>query len=233
MNKIVAAVSIAAATPTIAPSFAASLPQSHPDAELLSLADEYVLAEQRWCDLNVAVDRLAFDDHRARMPKVLEWRDEDLELGLPQFQYVDEVRNAWDCPANVNRLREERWPVTARSGADDDLTLRFLLLTPSPQALARADEIIAAFDAWNAKRYPRGLKKLERERDRAFEVYASIEERIAATPASTADGIMTKIRCAQAYSKARNVADISLDCGSCGERMAESIFRDIERLATG
>lgn len=148
------------------------VPEVHPDADLLALAEEYVVAEQRWCDLNSAVDRISFKDHRARMPEILEWRDEDLKLGLPQLQYVDDARNAWDCPANVNRLREERWPVGTRTGNPDDMTFRFRLLTPSPEARARADEIIAAFDTWNAKRYPRGYKKLERERDRAFKVYA-------------------------------------------------------------
>ncbi|MCK1706129.1 hypothetical protein IVA86_33190 [Bradyrhizobium sp. 146] len=241
MNALVA-LPILTATPTMAadlPPFANELPSSnireisivphaHPDAALLALADEYVVAEKRWCDLNSAVDHLEFDEHRKQMPDVLRRTEADTHLGLPSLV----VNDAWDCLANVNRLREERWPVTSRTGPDDDLTLRFRLLPPSAEARARADEIIAAFGAWEAKRYPRGYKKLLRDRNRAFKVYAKIEERIAATPATTTAGMMAKIRCAQAYSKVSDGSGISLECGGCGEKMAGSIFRDIERLAT-
>lgn len=234
MNSIVA-LPILAAVPTSAPSIATELPPStvreidvpHPDADLLALAEEYVLAELRWCDLNQRVDYLEIDDRRKSMPDVLRRTETDTELGLPSLV----IRDAWDCPANVNQLRQEKWPVGTRSGTPDDMTWRFQMLTPSDEARARADEIIAAFDQWDAKQYPRGYKKLVRERDKAFRVYASIEERVAAIPARTVEGLMAKIRCAKAYSKASKVADISFDCGSCGERMAESIFQDIERMA--
>jgi hypothetical protein len=205
------------------------VPAARPDAELLALVDEYVVAEQRWCDLNTAVDRMECDDHRKRMPDVLQRTEADTQLGLPSLV----IRDAWDCPANVNQLREERWPVGTRTGTPDNMTFRFQLLPPSPEARARADEIIAAFEKWNAKRRPRGFKKLERERDKAFEIYADLEERIEATPAATIQGLMAKIRCAQAYSKASDASGISFDGGGCGERMAGSIFCDIERMAAG
>jgi hypothetical protein len=88
MNKLVA-LPIAAVVPTAAPTLAsvtADAPASvvHPDAELLALADKYVVAEQLWCDLNLKVDRMDGERWKAAGPRpaVLNWRERHVELGL-------------------------------------------------------------------------------------------------------------------------------------------------------
>jgi hypothetical protein len=68
------------------------------------------------------------------------------------------------------------------------------------RAVARADEIIAAFDGWWKKRKPaRGFKKAERARNRAMNIAHKIGWQVAQTPAHTLEGFRAKIRCALAF----------------------------------
>ncbi|MCC8964907.1 hypothetical protein H8A95_21975 [Bradyrhizobium sp. Pear76] len=224
MNMLVS-IAATAALPTPAPAMMPRTQQA--DAELLRLCEEYIVAEQKWCDLESAVDDMRLNRAARRIPSVLNWRQSDAELGLPDL--VIGSRQAWHCDPNVDRLRDEKWAVVTRIGEmPDDFTIRYQAMPPSPEARARADEIIAAYDEWKAKeRQPRGLAKLERERDAALKAYVAIENVIAATRATTSEGMMAKIRCAKAFAKGR---DLYFADGSCAQVMAESIFRDVEQF---
>jgi hypothetical protein len=164
------------------------------------------------------------------IPDVLQWRDEDPALGLPDIRgsEIGDRAIAWDCEHFVGQLRPAKWGSVTKTGDDDDMILHWQNKAPSAEARARADEIIAAFDKWKKERKPRGFKKAKRECDKAYTSYKQIEDEIADTPATTFQGMLAKIRCAKAYDKSEKVR--GFDSGSCGEAMAFSIFEDIEQL---
>lgn len=59
----------------------------------------------------------------------------------------------------------------------------------------------------------------------------ALESRIANLRASTVEGMIAKIRCAQTYSKVKNLDDSYWGSGGCIENMAQSIFNDLQALA--
>lgn len=109
------------------------------------------------------------------------------------------------------------------------MTLHWQATTPSAEARARADEIIAAFDKWKKEREPRDFKKTEREANKAFKAFARIQDEVDATPAQTIEGLMAKVRCAQAWTAKGAKKMKSLDAGA--ETMALSILDDLDQLA--
>ncbi len=125
------------------------------DAELLKLANEYVAAEQKYCDLNRRVDQWGYKP----TPEVLKFNECDAELGLPSFK--GNYQPAWDRPMDVNRLRAAEWLIYSTTPTEDEVTIQ--KMTPSIAARTRADEIVAAFDAWYKNRHQRGYKKAVRE----------------------------------------------------------------------
>jgi len=198
------------------------------DAELFALADEYVVAEQKWCALNLKVDNMRLDTRDSPLPEALRWRQEDADLGLPDIRKDEYIGRepAWDCKHFVEKLRYDKWTVVTRTGTNDDMTVHMRTVSPSPEAIARADEIIAAFDDWERKRSRRGLKKAERELKRATRECNRLEKQIAGTRAISFQGMMEKIRCAKAYA-GTDVLDTS---DGCAVVIAASIFTDIESL---
>lgn len=115
------------------------------------------------------------------------------------------------------------------------------MTTPHADAelLALADQYVVAYKKYSelnlaidrmegaarSGRLPRGYRKAERERDSAERAYRRIEERIAETRANTLQGMLAKVRCAQAYSESEDPFDFAE--GGCPEVMARSIFRDV------
>jgi hypothetical protein len=214
MNKIVA-IATAAAIPVASPSIAsepdhtlppAANPTGTADAELLRLADEYIAAEQKWCDLDTKADQIKHNLISKRpCPEVLRRCETDGELGLG-------CRGEWwDQYRDVDPLRLKEWA------------------TPDA-ARDRAHEIITAFDEWDKNRKPpRGYKKVAREAERAAREYQHLERRIAETRATTVEGMLAKVRCAHAYAKSDEIH--SIDSGGAEEVMALSIFDDIKLAA--
>jgi hypothetical protein len=129
---------------------------------LFALADRYAAAYKKWGDSISLVDKM--DAKAEPMPGILQWRDEDVALGLPDIRNSKLASRelAWDCEAFVGPLRNAKWTSCIKTGDDDDLTLHIRQLAPPPEARARADEIIVAFERWVTERAPRGYKKAQR-----------------------------------------------------------------------
>jgi hypothetical protein len=94
---------------------------------------------------------------------------------------------------------------------------------PFAAARARADEIIAAHDRWYAKywRYPREVRSLERQADRASKRREKLRAKIDRTRAYTSTGLAIKAQVAAIEGEEdTQFADTAL----------ESILRDIRKL---
>lgn len=195
------------------------------DPEILLLTEQYIAAEQNYCDLDRRVDEMKGKCTNKRpRPEVLRWRDTDeAELGLT----VSGVW--WDSYYDIDRLRMAKWSTTKIVDSDDEQSCSTRKFAPSDLARVRADEIISAFTEWNeSSKLPRGFKKAVQEMKRAERHYLKLEKRIAKTRATTFLGMQAKIRCARAYEK----SEIDLiEQGGCAEAMALSIFADIRRQA--
>jgi hypothetical protein len=227
---IVAALASTIAQPATA---AAATIGPHPDAELLAMANQYAIAYKKWSDLNLAVDRMDGSRFASRgdRPEVLNRREADAELGLPSlWPYPNDHEAIWDRPIDVDPLREAKWNISSKSETDDEVTVSLRKVTPSPAARARADEIITAYDDWQSRseRLPRGYRKAKHESDKAHRAYMRLERRIANTRANTPEGMLAKVKCAQAYNETEE--GFSFDDGGCPEVMARSIFLDIVRM---
>jgi len=227
MNSLVA-LPIAAAVPTAMPALPTA--DGHPDAELIALADQCVSAWKAWCQQDRLVNKMDEQASRLPLPQVLEWREEDAHLGLP-VNKSDKLKSrelAWDCEYFVGKLRPAKWPVSTMLGDNEDMTLFYRLVEPSPAARARADEIIAAFDSWWAsERYPRGFRTAKRKANKLYREYERLEERTSHLRATTIEGMMAKVRCARAYADGLEISDLQ----GCAEVMALSLFEDIGHLA--
>ena len=231
-----AALPIATAIPTAAPALtAASLQQPHCEADLLAMADQYAVAYKKWSDLNLVVDRMDGSRFASRgdRPEVLNRREADAELGLPSlWPYPDDHKPIWDRPIDVNLIRDAKWTIFSKVETDDEVTVSLRKVMPSPAARARADEIIAAYDDWHSRgeRLPRGYRKAKRESDKAHRAYVRLEMRIANTRANTPEGMLAKVKCAQAYTERDTGFDF--DEGGCPEIMAQSVFLDVMRMSS-
>jgi hypothetical protein len=202
------------------------------DAESIALVDEYILAEQKYCDLNRKVDLMEGEtNHRRKpVPDALNWRDSDAKLGLPSLWHSSEDHPPiWDRPIDVNQIRDATWTVCSKYAVEGETSVTLRDVIPSVAARARADEIIAAFDEWQKEGKPsRGYKTAVRETDKAYRASERLEAQIAETPATSLEGMRAKIRCAQAFECDDEIG--SIDSGGATEAMALSIFNDILRL---
>lgn len=217
MNMLVSTAAVATAMPVAT---AARPAAPHPDAELLALADQYIAAQKEADRLYLVADRL--NRPCGPLPEALLWREADTELGLPEPIFNERKGEplAWRC--GVAALRREKWMRATRLEDGDKLTISSWYEIPSPEARARADEIIAAFDAWLETGKPlRGYKSAIRARDRADRIADRINHEVAQTPARTMEGLRAKVRCAVAADSVESMDD--LDIGS----IAASIFRDL------
>jgi hypothetical protein len=171
------------------------------DSELLRLADEYIAAEQKCCDLEDKADEMKGHLFSKRpCPEVLRWRESDGELG-PGCR-----GEWWDQYFDVDSLRLKEWQTPLQIKNDNEITFSTRTFVPSDAARDRAHEIIAAFDEWGKDRKPpRGYKKAVREAESARREYRLIEDRIAKTRATTIEGMLAKIRCAHAYAKSDEI----------------------------
>jgi hypothetical protein len=191
------------------------------DAELVALAEQYAAAEQRYCDLTNKIDEI--NTGCFELPEALRILPSDADFGRAPLEVTDEF---WRRPCDIDKWRKlDKWVKVTDIMTEDRMEIVIERRDPSPELRSRADEIVAAFDAWKARgRKPRGFKKLEREMKKADREYQRIERIIADTRATTFTGLLAKIRCAQAYTK-RTLRCI--DNGSAAETMALSIFDDI------
>jgi hypothetical protein len=171
------------------------------------------------------------DEHQARypMPKTILVQPGDAELGLPEVPEIDGEPLSY--VVRIMELKESEWPVLETVDAPDGM--RFFYTSggtvfrrepPSAAARARADEIIAAHDRWHAKywRYPREIRSLERQADRASKQKDKLRARIDRTRAYTFTGLAIKAQVAAIEGEEdTQFSDTTL----------ESILRDMRKLS--
>jgi hypothetical protein len=229
VNKLVS-LPVIAAVPTTAPSVlepapSVLAPATADDSKLRALADEYILATRKYGDALVARDEL-LEKGVPPLPEILRIRPRDLELGKkPNFD-DDEF---WHRPCDMG-LMERSGNVQVRiQETDERMEIVTLKVQPSEELSARGAEITAAYDTWRASaKKPRGYKKAERAANKAMRDYYRLEEAVSETRAATVEGMLAKIRCAEADECGGEITGFN---SGCPEVMALSIFQDIKSLA--
>lgn len=104
-------------------------------------------------------------------------------------------------------------------------------IVPHPEAQARAEEIVAAWDAWHAEKmtlYSEHVTDaLDNAANEAGEVVSSLAYRIADLPAHTADGFRVKLRALSHLSRKTLLAEIP-DEPDPDQAISHSLWRDVQ-----
>jgi hypothetical protein len=163
---------------------------ANPDAALIKLVEEWFAAkveERRLREARDVQEEIWFEQHRKarRTLPALRIRSEDAALGIPPDRAA--ALTAAEFYTGVEHLRYEEWP------HDIDETT---YITPSPEACARADEIIAAFEEWQRKCEPphRAYHVAGREHEAAVDHTCKLLAKILKTPARSLAGLAAKAR---------------------------------------
>jgi hypothetical protein len=122
-----------------------------PDAKLFKLLDEHRSAAIEQQRLYKIFEKLEDQWFRRRkrekpIPEVLRRRPEDSDLELPDMSAHD---GFYQHRHGVDDLRGKTWLLSSITGNIRDggeHIFRARMVTPSPEARARADEIVSAFD---------------------------------------------------------------------------------------
>jgi hypothetical protein len=210
---VAATLAPAAETPLSVPLPAAAMPspagedRPFPDAKLMKLVNRYLSLDAERERIAEITDR-ADEEHSARypMPDALRVQPGDAELGLPQPRGNHGERFGYSLSnMQIDSMRKPEWDkieiidppegLQFAMGGGGEVVRPF---TPSPEARARADEIIRAYDEWHPKhhRTPRGMRKYEAQSERLFERLSSLEARINKTRARTIVGLLGKAKIA-------------------------------------
>ena len=180
----------------------------NPDAELFELVEQYIAAHAehgRRIDEVAPFEERMWAHHSAAekaRPDVLRTTPADRALGLPQ-PFLDRDENEKERfydSRTVDNLRKEKWTVVKEANQQGQITIVLNPnVIPSPEARARADEIVQTFDAWFEKynKRPRGLRAAERRCAAACSKSLALNRRIAAIRAQTLEGLIAKVRCVQ------------------------------------
>jgi hypothetical protein len=181
----------------VAPPAAVAIPS--PDAALFKLIDDWEaarVASRRAYRAFEPFERKSFEQRWEReekgMPEAIRARPGDVELGL--LQPADGIYT----DRHIDNLRKETWLDGSWKKENGVTTLTHWQVTPSPEARARADEIIA-HEKWSAfvSRAPHGFRKAERAMKAASNSEWEIENRIIRqTPAKTLAGLIARARVA-------------------------------------
>jgi len=173
---------------------------SHPDAELLALG-------RQWEESAAALDanRTAFDAAEERIeqieilePEELFQQPQDFSLGLIDAHTRHDGRR-WYVYDRIDDLRtkprmKQDWSQVTKGPKGE----QFCAWVPDPKAQARADEIVAAYDRWQAAlakaEEDSGLAAAEAEHRRLETINSDLRERIALMPARTIEGLAVKAR---------------------------------------
>jgi len=243
----------AAGVPSVASALVAhstgAAASSDADAHLLALVDEYFAANAEY-DRLWAAWKEAHSKHEAShpMPDPLLVRPEDEALGIQtsdRRHYAaeemmreggltvskkEQIKPSHYDHISVADLREPKWLTVTKLDFPPDvgpwyaggfIGTRYVI--PSPQARARADEIIAAYDEWR-----RASEMPESPEDDTLE--ATVEElndlcrEIESTPAMTFAGLVAKARVAieceedgeEAWSFAEELVDFAASQAAAG-----------------
>jgi hypothetical protein len=182
-----------------------SMATPSPDAALLHLFDEYLATDAEYRRLRAIFER-GRKQHEAKypMPDAMLVQPGDAELGLPKGL----EHSIWPTSYihRIEELKSPEWLVYETVEPPEGLQFYYesggvvgiRYEPPSAATRARADEIIAAHDKWRPKnrRYPRGLRSIEREKNRALKLQDRLRAKIDRTRALTIAGLAVKAQVA-------------------------------------
>jgi hypothetical protein len=166
----------------------------------MDLAREYLRVDAERQKLDKATKRVT-DAWEAKhpMPDALRVRPGDAELGLPQScsdEALDRIGySLMGC--DIEEMRKPEWWETVTLDPPEGLAYArgargLQSYVPSPEARARADEIVAAYDEWHPKRSPRGIRGKEVRSERMWNKLSRLEKKINKTRAKTFIGLLAK-----------------------------------------
>lgn len=218
---------------------AMSEPEVEADADLLRIGRLFEAAREREiaaCKACNAASREA-QKHMPGRPGTLLYRASDHALYLHKHytnpEYLDGREITSDDVEWVSRkrhVRDVRRPVRPEDKLPADA--QFVVgQEPWPEAQARADEIVAAWEAWYAERNAvyaaHGLPRLEETADKAGDATAALAERLAAIPARTADGFRLKLRALAFYRHSVLEPELE-DVSDPDQILSHSLWRDVQ-----
>lgn len=192
---------------------AIAIAADHPDAELFALGRQHDAIYAKMKDAERRMDIVAPLGPKPIEPEALKVRPGDEALGMPKpydygvggpdnynWREVNELKRnrrvrPYRGPVKLERVEYADVPeiVTAAiaySNARDE---------PWPEAQARADEIVSAFEAYDAERkcpeYDcEAVAEIEKEIDGYYDELRPVDEAIVAMRAVTLDGLLVKAR---------------------------------------
>lgn len=183
------------------------------DAELLRLGHQFEAARKREtaaCEACNAAEREA-DRHMPERPACLIYRASDARLSVHQNWMMPEALQGREVRSSDIEWLRRKMPMTHEILRPIHLGERSHIDHPGrrfdivlhPEAQARAEEIMAAWDGWCAAKATVGMQhdqsELDAEAEAAGDATSAIAHRIAELPARTAAGFRVKIRALAHY----------------------------------
>lgn len=211
------------------------------DAELLRLGRQFEAASAREKAANEACNAAQdeADRHMPERPACLIYRASDATLAVHQERMMAEALSGRAIrSSDIEWLRrkmpmhhEVLRPIRPGERAHIDHPGRKFDIVPHPEAQARAEEIVAAWDAWQAERLqvlsehcPDALEETANE---AGDIAANLAHRIAALPALTAVGLRVKLRALAHYNASFFYLNLP-ELPDPDQALSHSLWRDVQ-----
>lgn len=211
------------------------------DAELLRLGAQFEAARAREiaaCEACNAAQREA-DKHMPERPACLTYSASDDGLNVHQRWMAPEALEGLEINyEDVGRLRrimpmthEVLRPIRQGERSHRDHPGRKFDIVPHPEAQARAEEIVAAWDAWHAERLriygEHVTPALDGAADEAGDAAAALAAHIASLPATTAAGLRVKLRALEHYRRNTLLAEAPEEADP-DQLLSHSLWRDVQ-----
>jgi len=179
------------------------------DAELISLTDQLVSAVAESRRLYDIADAMKNAHRNSGFPEALRIRAEDAALGRTPWEPTDKF---WHRPCDIDKWRAVDDCEVDKEDSADGYVLRVRTVKAAEDLRERGEEIVAAFDKWDAEhqKEPRGYKAAKRAYEKASDIEAGLERRIRDIQATTIEGMIAKARCAEAYEFKNGTVDFSV-----------------------
>ncbi|WP_213740936.1 hypothetical protein [Bradyrhizobium sp. dw_411] len=170
----------------------------HPDAKIIELARQYPAAVNERRRLGVIMDEIKEAYRMSGFPESLRIRPTDAALGRTPWQDTDEF---WHRPCDIDKWRSVNTYDCTREDTADGIVMTLRTIKASAKLQARAEEIVAAYDQWDAKHQgtPKGYGPAKQAYKKADKVETKIEKQIVELKATTIEGLIAKSRCAEVY----------------------------------
>lgn len=216
-------------------------PEVEVDADLIRLGQQFEAARAREmaaCEACNAAQREA-DRHMPERPACLVYRASDADLMVHQNLMMAEALAGREVrSSDIEWLRrkmpmqhEVLRPIREGERAHIDHPGRKFDIVPHPEAQARAEEIVTAWESWCAAKATISMQYITPELDAAAneagDAAATLAERIAALPARTAEGFRVKLRALESYNPRAFPSEIPSEPDQ-DQLLAHSLWRDVQ-----